>query len=60
MDKLHQSNADFIIVNDVGKKGIGFGSPENEVYVLGRSGLLLKIDKTSKEEVAKRLVDIII
>lgn len=60
LQKLKDSNSDFIIVNDVGKEGIGFGAEENEVYVIGKEGFLAKIEKSPKKEVARKILEIVI
>ncbi len=53
---LKQSNADFIIANDVGK-GV-FGSEENDVYIVGE-GKQVKNFKGSKREIANKILDLI-
>lgn len=59
LQKLKDSSSDFIIVNDVGKEGIGFGVDDNEVYIVSPKGLVAKIDKASKKEVARKILDYI-
>lgn len=57
--KLAESKADYIVANDVGRKGIGFTSEDNEVYVVSKSGLRMKIPKTSKHKIAGKLIELI-
>lgn len=57
--KLRESNADYIIVNDIGRKGVGFGSDDNEVYIILPRGLLAKIEKALKKEIAKKIIEIV-
>ena len=57
--KLKESNADFIIVNDVGKKGIGFGADDNEVYIVSKERPVVKIAKSSKQIIARKIIDFI-
>ncbi|MBI4990874.1 bifunctional phosphopantothenoylcysteine decarboxylase/phosphopantothenate--cysteine ligase CoaBC [Candidatus Gottesmanbacteria bacterium] len=57
--KLKESNSDYIIVNDVGKEGVGFGVDTNEVYIVSPKGFLVKIPKASKKEVARKILDYI-
>jgi phosphopantothenoylcysteine decarboxylase / phosphopantothenate---cysteine ligase len=57
IQKLNESKADFIIVNDVGKEGIGFGVDDNEVYIISPRGLVKKIEKTTKKEIAQKILD---
>lgn len=59
LEKLKESNSDYIIVNDVGRKGIGFAVDTNEVYIVSPKGLLAKIAKAPKTEVAKKILDYI-
>lgn len=58
VEKLTESHADYIIVNDVGKEGVGFNSDENEVYIIGRKGLVQKIKKAQKADIAKKIIEI--
>jgi len=57
--KLKESNSDFVIVNDVGREGVGFGVDTNEVYIISQKGFLAKISKNTKTEVAKKIIDAI-
>lgn len=57
-EKLTESHADYIVVNDVGKKGIGFNSDENEVYIIGRKGLVQKIKKAQKADIARKILEL--
>lgn len=57
--KLKESKSDFIIVNDVGKEGVGFGVDTNEVYIISPKGFLAKIPKAPKKEVAYKILDYI-
>lgn len=54
---LKKSHSDFIIVNDVGKEGVGFGVDTNEVYIISPNGLLAKIGKSPKKEVARKILE---
>lgn len=58
--KLDQNNADVIIVNDVGKKGIGFESEENEVYIISHSHKVIKIPKSPKIDIARKIIEILL
>lgn len=51
--KLTKKNVDLLVANDVSRKDIGFGSDENEVFLLFRNGAKKKISKTSKEKIAQ-------
>ncbi len=45
------------MVNDVGRRDIGFGSDENEVYLFSRLGMISKIPRSSKQEVARQILE---
>lgn len=57
LDKLKTSDADYIIVNDIGRKDVGFSVDDNEVYIIAPSGLLAKVEKSPKKEVAGKILD---
>ncbi len=56
-EKLKKKNLDLIVVNDVSKAGIGFGSDENEVIIIEKSGSTKRVPQLSKDEVAKIILD---
>lgn len=55
--KLIQKNLDAIVINDVSKEGIGFGSDDNEVIILLEDGTETKIEQTSKFRIADQLLN---
>jgi len=55
--KLEVKGADLIVVNDVGRAGIGFDAAENEVIILTASGSRELVSQRSKREVAERIWD---
>jgi phosphopantothenoylcysteine decarboxylase/phosphopantothenate--cysteine ligase len=57
--KLHEKNLDWIAINDVGKKGIGFGSDRNEIILLHKRGRKRHIPEMYKRQVADRILDIV-
>ncbi len=59
LKKIKQSKADYIIVNDVGRKGVGFEVDTNEVIIVSSNGLVKKIDKAPKAIIAERIIEII-
>lgn len=59
IEKQKASNSDFIIVNDVGRDDIGFGTDDNEVYVISSIGFIKKINKSTKINIAQKLINII-
>jgi phosphopantothenoylcysteine decarboxylase/phosphopantothenate--cysteine ligase len=58
--KLKDSNADFIIANDISRKDRGFESDDNEVCIISKNGKVKKIELTSKREVAKQIVEYVL
>ena len=56
-EKIVKKNLDFIVANDISKKDIGIGSDDNEVYIIDKHDNIKKIDKNSKTNVAKAIVD---
>jgi len=55
--KLLQANADLIVVNDVGKKGVGFGTETNEVFIVDRKKKVVHVPLAPKREVARKILD---
>ena len=56
-EKITKKNLDYIVANDISKKDIGFGSEDNEVYIINKHGNIKKIDKNSKNNIAKAIID---
>jgi len=55
--KMEQKGADLVVVNDVGREGIGFDADDNEVLILGRDGFAETVSRRSKRDVAERIWD---
>ena len=60
MEKIEKKHLDYIIANDISKNDIGFGSDDNEVYIIDKNKNICKIEKSSKESIAKEIINIII
>ena len=56
-EKIIKKNLDYIVANDISKKDIGFGSEDNEVYIIDKHDNIKKIDKSSKNNIAKVIID---
>nr|WP_321314829.1 bifunctional phosphopantothenoylcysteine decarboxylase/phosphopantothenate--cysteine ligase CoaBC [uncultured Ligilactobacillus sp.] len=54
--ELKNKNLDMLIANDVSRTDIGFGSDENEVYLITPNDPVEKIKKTTKKQIAQRIV----
>jgi phosphopantothenoylcysteine decarboxylase/phosphopantothenate--cysteine ligase len=55
--RLLEAKADLIVVNDVGKKGVGFGTETNEVFIIDKNKKEVHVPLASKREVARRILD---
>ncbi|MBU0506937.1 MAG: bifunctional phosphopantothenoylcysteine decarboxylase/phosphopantothenate--cysteine ligase CoaBC [bacterium] len=51
--KLKEKNLDWIALNEISGKNVGFGSDENEVTLIAHDGKKIRIPKQSKEKVAQ-------
>ena len=56
--KMEAKGADLIVVNDVGRAGIGFDAEENEVLILARDGSRHEVERAPKREIADRIWDV--
>ena len=56
-EKLARKGVDLVVGNDVSVAGTGFGSDDNEVYIVGRGEQ--HVPRASKREVAGRILDAI-
>ncbi len=57
--KLKEKNLDWIAINDVGRKGIGFGADKNEILMLDKRGRKTHIPEMYKRQVADKILDIV-
>ena len=53
---MKEKKLDFIIANDISDTEIGFGSEQNEVYVIDKNMDIVKIDRDTKANVAKKIL----
>jgi phosphopantothenoylcysteine decarboxylase/phosphopantothenate--cysteine ligase len=58
--KMEAKGADLVVVNDVGRRDIGFEASDNEVLILGRDGMRETVSRRSKREVAERIWDAVL
>ena len=56
-EKIIKKNLDYIVANDISQNDIGFGSDNNEVYIIDKFDKITKIDKNSKDNVARAIVN---
>lgn len=52
-----ESQADYIIVNDISRNDIGFECDDNEVTIIDKTGKQEKINKMSKKAIARKIID---
>ena len=57
LGKLRDKNLDMICLNDVSRRGAGFGADTNIVTIFHRDGSSIELPMISKREVAARLLD---
>jgi len=57
--RLLEADADLIAVNDVGKKGAGFGTETNEVFIVDKEKKVVHVPLGSKREVARKILDVV-
>src|SRR5699024_216002 len=60
MEKIEKKNLDFIVANDITKKGAGFNKDTNIVNIIDRNTNIDKYPIMSKEKVANIIIDKII
>jgi len=57
VQKLRNKKLDMIVVNDLMKKGAGFGSDTNAVVIIDRAGAQTELPVMPKREIARRIID---
>lgn len=57
--KLRAKGLDLIVVNDVGRPGIGMGADDNEVTLVDASGVVKRIERSPKREVAGSIMRVV-
>lgn len=55
--KLARKGLDLVVVNDVAREDVGFGSADNEVWLLAADGAERHVARTSKAAVARVVLD---
>ena len=56
-EKIIKKNLDYIVANDISQNDIGFGSDNNEVYIIDKFDKITKVDKNSKDNIARAIVN---
>jgi phosphopantothenoylcysteine decarboxylase/phosphopantothenate--cysteine ligase len=57
--RLLEADADLIVVNDVGNKGVGFGTETNEVFIVDEKKKVIHVPLAPKREVARKILDVV-
>lgn len=57
--KLKEKNCDYLILNNVAKKGIGFGSDKNSVVILSKKGNPISLPPMPKTKLAFRILNVL-
>ena len=55
--KILKKGCDYIIANDISRKDIGFNSDENEVYIIDKNLNIKHIEKDTKLNIAKQILE---
>lgn len=58
-DKILNKGCDYIVANDISRNDIGFSSDENEVYIIDKSLEIKHLNKASKYNIAKQILEYI-
>ena len=55
--KITNKGCDLLIANDISRKDIGFNSDKNEIYILDKKLNIKHIEKDTKQNIAKRILE---
>ena len=55
--KIQKKGCDLIIANDISRKDIGFDVDENEVYIVDKNLNIKHLEKDTKNNIAKRILE---
>lgn len=55
--KIQNKGCDYLVANDISRKDIGFNSNQNEIYILDKNLNIKHIEKDSKQNIAKRILE---
>ncbi len=55
-ERLKKAHADLIVANDVARRGQGFQSDDNEVFVIDKHGRVTHLPKASKSIIAQHII----
>ena len=55
--KIQHKGCDLLVANDISRKDIGFDSDSNEVYIINRELNIKHIEKDTKQNIAKHILE---
>lgn len=55
--RMSESDADFMVANEVGKADRGFAADTNEVVLITKNGKVTKIPLATKKDIAEKIID---
>ena len=56
-EKIQKKGCDYLVANDISRKDIGFSSDMNEVYILDKNLKISHIERDSKLNIAKKILE---
>ena len=56
-EKIQKKGCDFLVANDISRKDIGFSSDMNEVYILDKNLNISHIERDTKINIAKKILE---
>lgn len=57
--RLQSSRADMIVANDIGKRGVGFQTDTNEVYIIDSQRNTIHLPRQKKTLIAEKIVNLV-
>ncbi len=55
--KIEKKKCDYIVANDISQSNIGFSSDYNEVYIVNKDSKIVKIERDTKDNIAKKILE---
>jgi len=56
-EKIARKGCDYLVANDISRKDIGFSSDYNEVTILNKNGGMKTLQRASKDEIARQIIE---
>ena len=57
---MMEKKIDFMVINNISNKDIGFESDNNQVTIIGNNGVIKEIELSNKFMIAKKILDHVI